>query len=92
MKIESLKYVDYSELPESLRWAMKSYLEYGFEPGSFLTAVIENNLSESFACADEDNRLLLFDIVKWFYNKAPMQCWKSKENRIAWQEEQDKNR
>ena len=92
MKIESLQHVDYSGLPESLRGSMKRYLEYGIDPGSFLTAVIENNLSDSFATADENNRIILFDIVQWFYSKAPMQCWKSRENRIAWQEEQNKNR
>ena len=92
MTIESLQYIDYSGLPESLKGGMKRYLEYGIQPGSFLTAVIENNLSESFAFADEDNRFLLFHIVNWFCNKVPMQCWKSRENRIAWQEEQQKNR
>ncbi len=92
MTVESLQYINYSKLPESSRGAMKRYIEYGIEPGSFLTAVIENNLSESFACADENNRFLLFDIVSWFYSTAPMQCWKSRENRIAWQEEQQKNR
>ena len=91
MKIESLQYIDYSKLPENSRGAMKRYLEYGIDPGSFLTAVIENNLSESFGQADENNRFLLFDIVSWFYSSTPSDCWGSRENRIAWQEEQQKN-
>jgi len=30
------------------------------------------------------NRAALFEIVSWFYNEAPAQCWGSKERYVSW--------
>ncbi len=76
--------MDYSGLPESLRGGVQRYIEEGSMPGGFLTAVLENNLMESFSRADEVNQVLMFQIVKWFYNDAPRGCWGSKEAVKNW--------
>ncbi len=76
--------VNYDELPEGLRDGVKWYIEDGVPPGGFLTAVIQNDLTESFARADENNIRRMFDIVKWFYNEAPRDCWGSKEAMERW--------
>ena len=76
--------MDYSELPGSLVPSMQRYIEHGVQPGRFLTAVICNNLKESFAQADDYNQELMFDIVKWMYNKAPMVCWGSPSRMRKW--------
>ena len=75
---------DYTLLPSGLRRGVQEYIEHGRLPGGFLTAVIQNNLSESFGSADENNRRRLFDIVQFFYNEAPSACWGSKEAMVAW--------
>lgn len=71
-------------LPRGLRDGVRRYIEDGEYPGSFLRAVLNNNLREAFATADADNRQLLFHIVAWFYNEAPGPCWGSEEAVKAW--------
>lgn len=77
---------NYDILPEHIRSSVKSYIEDGVPVGSFLQAVICNDLTESFARADEINIARMFDIVLFFYNEAPLPCWRSKENMVAWTE------
>ena len=38
--------------------------------------------------ADETNRARMFDIVKWFYNEAPMESWGSRERMAGWMHRQ----
>jgi hypothetical protein len=57
--------------------------------GSFLTAVLSNNLRESFARADEDNLKDMFEIVSYCYNKIPSHCWGSPEKVQQWLEMKD---
>jgi hypothetical protein len=78
--------LNYQTMPGSLRPGTKLYIEQGILPGSFLRAVISNDLKESFAQADDINRLRMFEIVSWFYNEAPAPCWGSPEIMKAWQE------
>jgi len=63
---------------------MQRYIEKGIAPGDFLTAVICNDLTESFARADDINRGIMFDIVCFMYNEAPSLCWGSREIMDAW--------
>lgn len=79
-----MKEYNYDLLPEHMRGSMKRYLEQRIEPGSFLTAVLENNLSESFARADHINRERLFDIVGFLYNEAPRTSWGSPNKVTDW--------
>lgn len=78
--------LNYSKLPERLQAGTQRYIEDGILPGSFLRAVISNNLKESFARADDDNRPVLFDIVKWFYWECPAPAVGSEEKMLAWKE------
>ena len=52
--------------------------------GSFLEAVISNDLREACALADDKNLWILPVIVAWLYNKAPSGCWGSSEKYEAW--------
>jgi hypothetical protein len=76
--------VRYELLPAHIQPAVKCYIEKGRIPGHFLRAVIANRLSESFAYADVINRGRLHDIVRFFYNEAPGECWGSVEKMEAW--------
>ncbi len=71
-------------LPPHIRDSVRRYIEQGREPGSFLTAVLFNDLREAFSNADIINREYLFNIVCWFYNEAPGPCWGSEANVKAW--------
>lgn len=78
---------NYDLLHEDLRDSVRLYVEFGVKPGSFLTAVICNDLKESFARADENNIRRMFDIVSFFYNEVPLSCWGSKENMETWMQQ-----
>ena len=69
----------YENAPIEVAGSLERYIEYGCHPGSFLTAVLENNLFEAFARADYVNQHNMFNIVSWIYNNAPITCHGSKE-------------
>lgn len=73
-------------LPMHMRTGMIEYIENGTPPGSFLEAVLSNDLKETFARADNTNRVRVFDFVVYLYNYAPLQCWGSRERYRAWVE------
>lgn len=52
--------------------------------GSFLTAVLENNLAEAIGRADESSLANLFLIVAHVYNELPSTCWGSSAKVSAW--------
>lgn len=53
-------------------------------PGSFLTAVLENDLAEAVGRADFQNIEVLPAIVAFVYRNLPSPCWGSKEKVEAW--------
>lgn len=71
-------------LPEHMRGAMKLYLENGIEPGSFLTAVLRNDLKEAVGRADHINLQYLTNIVSYCYNEIPSTAWGSPERVTNW--------
>lgn len=79
--------IDYNILPEHLRGGMKRYIENGIKPGSFLTAVICNDLVRTLGLADQTSVSCLMDIGNFFYNEAPGPCHGSKEKMDKWMEE-----
>lgn len=76
--------MDYSPLPEGLRAGVQRWVEEGIQPGSFLSAVIANNLRESVVCADPDNRRRLAQIVAWFLYDCPAYAWGSPQKARKW--------
>jgi hypothetical protein len=75
---------DWELVPERMRGGVRRYIENGIPPGHFLTAVICNDLREACSRADEENRVLLFDYVKFFYCYAPGECWGHPDRFYAW--------
>lgn len=76
--------IDYSGLPESLQDGMRLYIEDRIPTGSFMLAVLSNDLLTACERADDVNRYRLFDIVDWLYNEAPRECWRSPEAVKTW--------
>ncbi len=75
---------EYAAIPENLRGGIERYLIDRLKPGDFLTAVICNDLFAAFSRADENSRLALPTIIRWFYNRAPHVCHGSKSAMLRW--------
>jgi len=91
--------INYELLPDYMREGMKLYIEDGIMPGSFLQAVICNDLVGSFAKADDVNIEHMKDYANFLYNEMPMDAWGSRGKMEKWvekkaleAEEDDKNR
>jgi hypothetical protein len=76
---------DYAAIPEPMREGIIRWVEEGVRPGSFLWAVIRNNLFDAWGHADDTNRALLTLYVRWFYWEAPGGCCGSAEAAAAWE-------
>src|SRR6185436_832263 len=79
---------DMQDLRAKLAWAnvpsdhheeLLGYILHGVPPGSFIRAVLENDLKAACAHADDGNRPKIFSFVAFLYNYAPLQCWGSPE-------------
>ncbi len=62
-------------IPEYMHGGLVRYYENGIEPGSFLTAVLNNDLKEAFGRADDTNQHCMRSYVMWLYNHAPGGSW-----------------
>lgn len=62
-------------IPEYMHGAIRRYYENGIPPGDFLTALLNNNLKETYARADDTNVRAIKGYVMWFYNEAPAGSW-----------------
>lgn len=78
-------------IPEHTKGMIKKYVENGYHPGSFIYAVLTNNLKESFICADNLNTLYMKEIVSFIYNKLPYNCHGSIERVEHWMSCFDEN-
>ena len=72
------------EIPERMRESLRLYVEDRIKPGSFLTAVIVNNLEEAVAFADGENMPNIPAYVNFFYNHTPSSCWGSPVKMKKW--------
>ena len=64
-------YGEYAEIPENLQGSILRYVEYGIQPGGFMTAVLNNDLRLSIGKADPASLKALPLVVRWFYNRCP---------------------
>lgn len=62
----------YDRIPPACRDALIRHVLFGDEVGGFVTAVLENNLVEAFARADEHNTHFMRVYADWLYNVCPM--------------------
>lgn len=75
-----------NKMKPAVRNGIDRYVEDRCPPGSFLTAVLSNDLKESFGRADEENIRDMFEIVSYCYNEIPFDCWGSPERVKHWLE------
>lgn len=72
------------QIPEHMREGMLNYINLGIPTGSFLEAVLSNDLSKAFSKADSINQHRLGDIVSYVYSFAPALCHGSPEDYAGW--------
>lgn len=62
-----------------------NYLVYGLEPGSFWTAVLENNFIEAMLCSHIANRIqTLKSMAQWINFEMPPEAWGNYDNVADW--------
>lgn len=70
--------------PEPSRESLLDYLRHGIPPGSFLLAVLTNDLLEAVRRADDRNKPLIAEYVVFLWAYAPWNAWTSPELVRAW--------
>ena len=75
---------EYAILPDHIRSGVKRYIEDGQKPGSFLCAVISNNLLEATVRADSINLPRLKEIMQFLFNYCPDDSWGSETALQKW--------
>ena len=73
-------------MKESVLSALKRYRDEHCPTGSFVRAVLENNLMEAIGQADEENRRDIVEICRFLYWDMPSICHGSPERVEAWLE------
>lgn len=76
--------IDYTNCPPNLIGGLQRYLEHRIEPGSFLRAVLENDLKGAIGRFSMSDHLELFRVVKFLYNEFPGALWGSEEKVARW--------
>jgi hypothetical protein len=73
-----------SGVPDHLWDGLLDYIVLHEAPGSFLSAVLSNDLRRSFERADSRSSAALASIVSWVYSMAPAKCWGSPSRFDEW--------
>ena len=75
-----------SGVPETLHDGLRNYLVHGYRPGSFLMAVLRNDLAGAVARADDESAAGLAATVRFLFNYAPAWCWGAEDRVLMWLE------
>jgi|SRR6185436_6091309 len=76
-----------SDVPVSLHAGLIEYFAARRPTGSFLRSVLENDLSQACARADDINRWHLVEVVTFLHGSCPGTAWGSPEKVTAWLED-----
>lgn len=71
---------------DDLRPGLQRWVSDSIEPGSFLRAVLKNDLIGACEMADDYNQRHLFDIVLYCYRHLPPGSWGSQNDYFAWRD------
>lgn len=74
-------------LPEHMHHGVINYIEKGISGGSFLDAVVRNNLFQAYSCADYCNKEAMESWVAYFGYYAPAGCNGNSAVVDAWMEQ-----
>lgn len=77
-------HLHYPNVREDILDSLDRYAQQRIPTGSFLEAVLSNNLMEAMGRADIINRHGLFDICRYVYNELPASCHGSEMTVRSW--------
>jgi hypothetical protein len=72
------------DVPEHCIEGLVEFVAAGRPTGSFLEAVISNDLFDALGRADHVNRTRIFEIASWLFNHAPRASYGSREAYQQW--------
>lgn len=90
--IHMLDDYDYYDVPVHIRQGLDYYFVYGIPGGSFLDAVLKNDLVGAVLKADNLNSVKLTNIIRWLINTAPNGSYGSLQNVNDWIKDVDGHR
>jgi len=76
---------DPTHISDSILLAIRNHVDHGMQCGSFMHAVLCNDLAVSIARADSYSLKILPLIVSYIYNNIPADCHGSFAKVKAWQ-------
>ena len=85
----SLAQERYPEISEAVIGSLYRYVENRIPTGDFLRAVLSNDLRESFARADIQNRAALYHIVAFIHCEVPAVAWGTPDKVKGWLSKRD---
>lgn len=71
-------------IPDRMMPGIERYITHGIQPGSFLTALLSNDLHDAISRADDENMNNLPAYVAFLHNEAPRGCYGSPEDVTEW--------
>lgn len=80
----SMKVINMAKCPENFRGAVARYLRAAVPPGGFLTAVLQNDLRETFNRGDDTSIFFLKELMVFLYNDVPYKAWGSPTRVERW--------
>lgn len=72
-----LDFSTYDDIPYYTQYELCAWVEKGFFPSSFLTAVLCNDLFAAIGSTDAQNIKALKAITTFVYNRVPADAWGS---------------
>lgn len=71
-------------MKEITKRTIDNYVEHGLLPGSFVTAVLSNDLMGALGKADIDNRRDIFEICQYVWDTVPVAAHGSPQKVSQW--------
>jgi hypothetical protein len=71
-------------VPAHIKESIDRYVYHHIAPGSFVTAVLSNDLAGALRTADENSLRGLRDIVRYIHSEIPNSCHGSKSKVTKW--------
>jgi hypothetical protein len=82
-------YTESAEVPASIVAAIDRFVQHRIAPGSFVRAILSNDLTGAFRTADEDSLRGLLDIMRYIHWNIPAGCHGSESKVKKWLKGQD---
>jgi hypothetical protein len=76
--------LDRANMTEQSKESLYNYFVHGLEPGSFMMAVLSNDLYDAAGRADFVNINLLGEYAKWLVNNAPYGSYGDRDTVRGW--------